>query len=89
MFNTQTVQSEEKVTALRKELRRKLAKKEADINIHSKQISDLQQQLQKVRSLINLMSKKVTGHVHFLLAGSGDECTKSIAIQTAGRANRV
>lgn len=57
MFNTQTAQSEEKVTALSEELRGKLAKKEADIKNHSKQISDLQQQLKKVSSFINLMSK--------------------------------
>ena len=42
------MQSEEKVKELKEELRNKLTEKEADINCHSKQISDLQQQL-KVR----------------------------------------
>ena len=43
------MRSEEKVKELREELKNKLTEKEADINSHLKQISDLQQQL-KVRS---------------------------------------
>ena len=60
MFNLQSAESKEE---LRKELRKELAKKENQlkkelaekdnhISINSKQISDLQQQLRKVSSLI-------------------------------------
>ena len=60
LFNQQSAEGKEK---LRKELRKELAEKEdqlkkelaekdAHISINSKQISDLQQQLQKVSSLI-------------------------------------
>ena len=52
MFNSQSVHSEEKVKELREELGKMLAVKEADISSHSKQISDLQQQL-KVSSFMS------------------------------------
>ena len=60
MFNLQSAESKEELRKeLRKELaekedqlKRELAEKDNHININSKQISDLQQQLRKVSSLI-------------------------------------
>ena len=72
---------------LRKELRKELAKKDAHINSNSKQISDLQQQLEEVGSFIK-MSKQITRCVNSVPAGSRDEYTESTAIQEAGRATR-
>ena len=87
MFNLQSAESKEE---LRKELRKELAEKEdqlkkelaekdAHISINSKQISDLQQQLQKVSSLITV-SKQITRCVHSVPAGSRDEYAESNAV---------
>ena len=89
----QSVESKEK---LRKELRKELAEKEdqlkkelaekdAHISINSKQILDLQQQLQKVISFIT-MSKQTTRCVDFIPVGSRDEHSESSAVQATGRA---
>ena len=63
LFNLQSAESKEELRKeLRKELaekedqlKKELAKKDAHLNINSKQISDLQQQLQKVSSLIYIV----------------------------------
>ena len=65
-------------------LKKKLAEKDAHILINSKQISYLQQQLEKVTSL-NIVSKQITRCVDSVPDGR-DECTDSSAVQAAGRA---
>ena len=93
LFNLQSAESKEE---LRKELRKELAKKEdqlqkelaekdAHISNNSKQISKLQQQLQKVSSLV-IVSKQIARCVHSVPAGSRGECSESTAVQSAGRA---
>ena len=73
------------VQSRRKDLRKELAKKDAHINSNSKQISDLQQQLEEVSSFIK-MSKQTTRCVNSVSAGSRDECSDSTVVQSAGRA---
>ena len=93
MFNLQSAESKEELRKeLRKELEEKkdqlekeLAEKDAHINSNSKQISDLQQQLQKVSSLI-IVSQQITRCVDSIPAGSRDECSKSSTVQAVGRA---